>query len=114
MRDLLTLADLLDGEIERIFSVTEDLKTKYVAGLREALLPGRVLALLFETPALRTRDSFESAMIHLGGSSIYLRAEAGLGRAASLGPNHARLAGWVPLLACPAVLGTRLDKPTVR
>ena len=55
MRHLLTMADLLDGEIERIFSVTEDLKTKYLAGLRKALLPGRVLALLFETPALGTR-----------------------------------------------------------
>ena len=50
MRHLLTLADLKSGEIERIFAITEDLKTKYQNGLREPLLPGRVMALLFEKP----------------------------------------------------------------
>jgi ornithine carbamoyltransferase len=60
MRNLLTLADLKAAEIDRIFAITEDLKTKYQQGLREALLPGRVMALLFEKPSLRTRVSFES------------------------------------------------------
>ena len=50
MRHLLTLADLTAAEIERIFAITEDLKTKYADGLREPLLPGRVMALLFEKP----------------------------------------------------------------
>ena len=50
-----------------IFSISEDLKTKFAAGLREPLLPGRVMALLFEKPSLRTRVSFEAAMAHLGG-----------------------------------------------
>ena len=70
MRNLLTLADLKAAEIDRIFAVTEDLKTKYSQGLREALLPGRVMALLFEKPSLRTRVSFEAGMINLGGSSL--------------------------------------------
>jgi ornithine carbamoyltransferase len=80
MRHLITLADLTTVELERIFSISEDLKTKFAAGLREPLLPGRVMALLFEKPSLRTRVSFEAAMTHLGGSSMFLGADTGFGK----------------------------------
>ncbi len=80
MRHLLTLADLTAAEIEQIFSITDDLKRDYRQGRREPLLPGRVMALLFEKPSLRTRVSFEAGMAHLGGSSVFLGAEAGFGR----------------------------------
>jgi len=77
MRHLLTVSDLSPAEIERIFVITEDLKTKHAEGLREALLPGRVLALLFDKQSLRTRVSFEAGMAHLGGSSLFLGDDAG-------------------------------------
>ena len=92
MRHLLTLADVTAAEIERIFSITEDLKQKYKAGLREPLLPGRIMALLFEKPSLRTRVSFEACMAHLGGSSIFIGNEAGFGRRESI-PDFARVLG---------------------
>jgi ornithine carbamoyltransferase len=79
MRHLLTIGDLKPAEIDRIFAITEDLKTKYQQGLREALLPGRVMALLFEKPSLRTRVSFEAGMINLGGSSLFLGDDVGFG-----------------------------------
>ncbi|MGO8688039.1 MAG: ornithine carbamoyltransferase [Thermoguttaceae bacterium] len=84
MRHLLTMADLTAAEIERIFSIAEDLKTKFARGLREPLLPGRVMALLFEKQSLRTRVSFESAMAHLGGSSLFLGDDVGFGRRESI------------------------------
>lgn len=84
MRHLLTLADLTTAEIERIFTITEDLKSKYERGLREPLLPGRVMALLFEKPSLRTRVSFEAGMTHLGGNSVFLGDEAGFGSRESI------------------------------
>jgi ornithine carbamoyltransferase len=80
MRHLITLADLTTVEIERIFSISEDLKAKFAAGLREALLPGRVMALLFEKPSLRTRVSFEAAMAHLGGTAMFLGGDTGFGK----------------------------------
>jgi ornithine carbamoyltransferase len=80
MRHLLTLADVSAAEIQRIFSITEDLKSKFVQGVREALLPGRVLALLFEKQSLRTRVSFEAGMAHLGGGSLMLGEDAGFGK----------------------------------
>ena len=66
MRHLLTVADLTTAEIERIFAITEDLKAKYAQGIREPLLPGRVMGMLFEKPSLRTRVSFEAGMMQLG------------------------------------------------
>jgi len=84
MRHLITLADLKQGEIERIFAITEDLKTKYQNGLREPLLPGRVMALLFEKPSLRTRVSFEAGIINLGGHSLFLGDDVGWGSRESM------------------------------
>ena len=84
MRHLVTITDLKSSEIERIFAITEDLKAKYQEGLREPLLPGRVMALLFEKPSLRTRVSFEAAMVHLGGHSLFLGDDVGFNSRESL------------------------------
>ena len=84
MRSLVTLSDLTTAEIETIFAITEDLKTKFAAGVREPLLPGRVMALLFEKPSLRTRVSFEACMTHLGGGSLVLGDDTGFGKRESV------------------------------
>ncbi len=84
MRHLVSLSDVSPAEIASIFSISEDLKSKFAHGLREPLLPGRVLALLFEKPSLRTRVSFEASMAHLGGNSIWLGEEAGFGKRESV------------------------------
>ena len=49
--------------------------------MREPLLPGRVMALMFEKPSLRTRVSFEAGMSHLGGTSMFLGDDVGFGSA---------------------------------
>src|SRR5438105_789846 len=92
MRHLITLADVSATEIRRIFSITDDLKTKFAQGLREPLLPGRVLAMLFEKQSLRTRVSFEAAIAHLGGSSLMLGEDAGFGKRESAA-DFARVLG---------------------
>lgn len=84
MRHLVTLSDLTSVEIERIFAITEDIKTKYEKGLREPLLPGRVMALLFEKQSLRTRVSFEAGMTHLGGGAMFLGEDVGFGKRESM------------------------------
>ncbi|HEX3727431.1 MAG TPA: ornithine carbamoyltransferase [Pirellulales bacterium] len=102
MRNLLTVADLKAGEIERIFAITEDLKTKYHKGLREALLPGRVMALLFEKPSLRTRVSFEAGMINLGGSSLFLGDDVGFGARESVADFGRVLSQYVDVIVIRA------------
>jgi ornithine carbamoyltransferase len=84
MRHLLSVGDLTRPEIERIFSISEDLKAKFAQGLREPLLPGRVMAMLFEKPSLRTRVSFEAGIAHLGGSAIFLGNDVGFGHRESM------------------------------
>lgn len=84
MRHLITLCDVTAAEIARVYSITEDLKSKFAHGLREPLLPGRTLALLFEKQSLRTRVSFEAGMTHLGGTSIMLGDDAGFGKRESI------------------------------
>ena len=80
MRHLLTLLDLTREEIQELLALAVALKAKYNDGIREPLFPGRVLGLLFSKPSLRTRVSFEAAMTHLGGTSLYLGQDVGWGK----------------------------------
>ena len=80
MRHLITLDDVSREEILRIFALTEDIKTKFLAGVREPLFPGRVMAMLFEKQSLRTRVSFQAGMAHLGGTSMMLGDDVGFGK----------------------------------
>ena len=76
-RDLLSVSDLNREEIEQL--IEQALDTKRKAPLQ--LLSGKVLALLFEKPSLRTKVSFDVAMHHLGGHTVYLSPdEVGLGK----------------------------------
>jgi ornithine carbamoyltransferase len=97
-RHILTLNDLSTNEIERIFSISEDLKAKYLEGIREPLLPHRVMALIFEKPSLRTRVSFEAAMTHLGGSAIFLGDDAGFGKRESIADFARVLSQYVDVI----------------
>lgn len=75
VRHLLSSADLTPEEIALLLDLAASLKAR-----PRRLLEGRQLALLFEKPSLRTRVSFQVAMRHLGGETIYLAPqEVGLG-----------------------------------
>ncbi len=91
MRHLRSLFDLTALEVQHILSLAGDLKSQFQTGERPAILPGRVLAMVFEKPSLRTRNSFEAAMVHLGGGGIFITAKnAGLHGRESL-PDIARV-----------------------
>lgn len=102
MRHLLTIADLSAGDVEAIFAIAEDLKAKFNQGEREALLPGRVMALLFEKQSLRTRVSFEAGMAHLGGGSLMLGDDAGFGKRESIADFTRVLSGMVDVIVVRA------------
>ena len=80
-KDLLSISDLNREDIRLLILNAVDMK----AETRSSLLSGKVLALMFEKPSLRTRVSFEIAMLQLGGETIYLSpAEVGLGKRESV------------------------------
>jgi len=110
MQHLKTLFDLSTSAIQTIFSVAEDLKTKYESGIREPLLPGRVMAMVFEKPSLRTRASFEAAMAHLGGTSMLLGPEAGMGKRESLADFVKVLSGYVDVIAMRVFAQQTIDE----
>lgn len=68
MRSVLNILDLSVEEIDELIAVADDIianPAKYAESAH-----GKVLATLFFEPSTRTRLSFESAMLHLGGSVL--------------------------------------------
>jgi ornithine carbamoyltransferase len=93
IRHLTSLYELRSADVEEILGICSDLKAEYRQGARPALLQGRVLVQIFDKPSLRTRLSFEAAIMQLGGSATFLSTtEAGLKGRESL-PDVARVLG---------------------
>lgn len=110
MRHVLTLFELTTEEIQRVFAITKDLKEKFQHGMRQPLLPGRVMAMLFEKPSLRTRVSFETAMAHLGGSTLFLGPEVGWGKRESAADFSQVLSQYVDIVVCRTTAHARIEE----
>jgi len=67
-RNLITIDDLSNEEIEAIFSIADEMSSNSEDLL--SLCRGKIMATLFFEPSTRTRMSFEAAMQRLGGSVI--------------------------------------------
>ena len=67
MNHFLSIRDLDAAAVPRLFRLAAELKGQGKARDGQARLRGRTLALIFEKPSLRTRVTFEVAMVHLGG-----------------------------------------------
>ncbi len=72
MKHFLSLADLTPEALRRLLDLALQLKQEWRAGGNRPLLQGKSLAMVFQKPSLRTRVSFEMAMVHLGGYALYL------------------------------------------
>ncbi len=72
MKHFLSIADLSPAETQGILDLAVNLKTEWKAGGNPPLLQGKVLGMIFQKPSLRTRVSFDMAMLHLGGHALYL------------------------------------------
>ena len=68
MRHLIDITDFSVKEIEGILDLADDM-IAHPENYRESMR-GRILATLFFEPSTRTRLSFESAMLSLGGSVL--------------------------------------------
>ena len=91
-RDFLSLADLSAEKVWGLLNLAISLKKeRQEKGSNRPLLAGRTLAMVFQKPSLRTRVSFQLAMMHLGGQALYLSpAEIKLGERESI-PDVARV-----------------------
>ncbi|HPS57255.1 MAG TPA: ornithine carbamoyltransferase [Spirochaetota bacterium] len=79
--DLLTLSDITREEMVSLFEFSAKLKRGVQKGKFPALLKNKTLAMIFEKNSTRTRVSFETGMIQLGGHALFLSSsEIQLGR----------------------------------
>jgi ornithine carbamoyltransferase len=96
MRHFLSLVDTSSEELNELLNLAVRLKRERQEGGNEPLLAGKVLAMVFQKPSLRTRISFDMAMRHLGGDALYLSPnEIGLGKRESIADVSRVLSGYV-------------------
>ena len=69
-KDIVSIRDLREEEMEKIFEIARDMIPIAKGEKREEYLRGYVLANLFFEPSTRTRMSFEAAMDRLGGKVL--------------------------------------------
>jgi aspartate carbamoyltransferase catalytic subunit len=67
-RDIISIEDFSQQEINHILDISKTMEPLAKSG--SEMLKGKILATLFFEPSTRTRLSFETAMLKLGGSNI--------------------------------------------
>ncbi len=72
MKHFLSVADLTSDQFMGLIELAVKLKAEWQAGGNPPLLRGKVLGMVFTKPSLRTRVSFDMAMLHLGGHALYI------------------------------------------
>ena len=79
MKHFISIADTSKADLLRILRRAVQLRAEKQRGLpNEPVLGSKTLALIFEKPSLRTKVSFQQAIIELGGQAIVLGPEVGL------------------------------------
>ena len=95
-KDFLTLADWRAEDLLAMLDRARELKELRQQSKDHQTLPGRVLAMFFEKPSLRTHVTFEAGMTQLGGHAILLRPEQiGIGTRESPQDVANNLSCWV-------------------
>ena len=69
-RHFLTVTDVSAAELRSLFALAARMKRN--RRLSAGALAGKIIALVFQKPSMRTRVAFEVAILQLGGSPIYL------------------------------------------
>ncbi len=73
MKHVTRISDLSSADVETILNRAEGFRQKYHQGIRrDDCLQGKVVAMVFEKPSLRTKVAFEVAATYLGGTPVFL------------------------------------------
>jgi len=80
-KDFISITDWTTEEISQVLKLAKSLKDKQKKGILHHPLQGKTLVMVFQKPSARTRVSFETGMVQLGGYAIFLNPnEVGLGK----------------------------------
>ncbi len=95
-KDFIAINDYTAQDIQNLLDMAVRLKKEFFKEGNPPLLKGKVLAMIFQKPSLRTRISFDMAMRHLGGDALYISPdEIGLGKRKSIADVARVLSGYV-------------------
>jgi ornithine carbamoyltransferase len=72
MKHFIAIQELTSKELSDYLSMGKKLKAERRARGNKPILKNKTLAMIFQKPSLRTRVSFDMAMLHLGGQALYL------------------------------------------
>lgn len=107
-RDFLSIADLTPEELRALLSDARAVKGNPAAS--DNRLHGARVALIFEKPSTRTRVSFESAVVSMGGHAIVLRGdELQLGRGETIEDTGKVLSRYVDAIVIRTFGQDRLE-----
>jgi len=96
-RDFLSLHDITISEMKALLRLGEEVKAN--PEMYEMSLRGKMAALIFEKPSLRTRVTFEVGFEQMGGHAVYLApGDIGLGKRESVKDVGRNLSRWVNVL----------------
>jgi len=110
-RHFLTLLDIEQDALRRILRRGSELKAMQAAGETFEPLKNRILGMIFEKSSTRTRVSFESAMLQMGGGSIFLSPrDSQLGRGEPLEDTARVLSSMVDVIAIRTFEHEKLER----
>lgn len=99
MKHFLSLVDLTPEQLAGLIRLAVKLKAEWSAGGNQLVLRHKTLGMIFTKPSLRTRVSFEMAMLHLGGQALYLSPnEISLGQRESVADVARVLSRYVDII----------------
>jgi ornithine carbamoyltransferase len=105
-KDFLSIADMSPEEVGSMVLKAERMRS----GATARPLEGKIIALLFEKPSLRTRVSFEVGIRRLGGDCVYLgRDDVGLGVREPVADVARVLDRWVDAVVARVFLHESLE-----
>jgi len=97
-KDFLSVLDFDAAELDRCLEIAAHVKADRPLGRQaptSGSLEGRHVAMLFEKASLRTRSTFEIAVVELGGNVVSLQPDAALGGRESVADVARNLERWV-------------------
>lgn len=110
-KNFLSLNDLGKEEILSILELSKELKRDLKNGESSQLLKGRTLAMIFQKPSTRTRLSFETGIVQLGGTAIYLSSnDLQLARGESIEDTARTLSLYVDLIMARVYAHSDIEK----
>lgn len=94
-KDFVSMSDINRVEFMEILRDASILKKEKAKAMESKPLRGKVLAMLFEKPSLRTRFTFESGIYELGGMAIYFApTDIDIGKRESVEDIAKNLSRW--------------------